>query len=59
MGGMDLIFTPALARDLSGPLGLSGPMTIALLGLIAILNSLVGRYNPNLAAHPLPYTHNL
>ncbi len=28
MGGMDLIFTPALVRRLSGPLGLSGPMCI-------------------------------
>ena len=49
MGGMGLIFTPVLVRRLLCPLGLSGPMTIALPGLIDTSNSPIGRYNPPLA----------
>ena len=44
-------------RHLLDTLGLSGPMTIALLGLIDTQNSPIGRYNLPLAAyppHPLP-----
>ena len=34
MGGVGTIFTPVLGRHLLGPLGLSVPMAIALIGLI-------------------------
>ena len=50
MGGMGLIFTPVLARCLLGPPGLSRPMTSIVCGLIATLNSPIGKYNP---PHPL------
>ena len=59
MRGMGLIFNPVLVRRPLGPLGLSGPMTIVLLGIIDTPNSLIGRYNLPLAAHQHPYTYNL
>ena len=51
MEGMGLKFTPLLVRLFLGPPGLSGGL--ALLGLIAIVNSPNGRYNLPPAAHPL------
>ena len=52
MEGMGLIFTPMLVRHLIGPLGLSGPITIALLGLIGVPNNPIRRYHPPPASHP-------
>ena len=52
---MGLIFTPVLVRRVLGPLGLSGPMTtVALLGLIDVHNSPVGKHNMPPAAHLIP-----
>ena len=47
MGGMCLIFTPALLRRLLGPLCLSVPLT-------SISWTHRYLYNPSLAAHPPP-----
>ena len=42
-----------------GKPGLSGPMTIVVLGLIATSNSPIGRCNLPPASHPLPPAHPL
>ena len=60
-----MIFTPVLVRRPLCPLGLSGPMTTSLLGLMATPNSAIGRYNPSPGAYlphlphhlPSPTTH--
>ena len=61
MGSMGLIFTPVLVKRLLGHLhtvaaGLSRPMT-NIFGLIATLNSPIGRYNPSPVSHSLLPTH--
>ena len=52
MEGMDLKFTPVVARRLLGPQACLG-LWLALLGLIVSPNSPNGGFNPLPAAHPL------
>ena len=54
MGGMGLIFTPVLVRNLLRPSSLVWAYDLTLLGLMATPNSPIGWCNPPAASHPPP-----